>query len=210
MTPWMAADAWTRLEQRLTWAQRIASALGVLLIIGLLVAHVRDRAKDARIAELRGRITADSALRVAAQARTDTAVIRAVRAVEETVRADSGWTSAKRVAARMPAMVASTKPDTVKIRELVATIDTLVVAGDQLQRAAAADTAAIAQLGATFIVERSAWDLERADLARALKVSESRSRHWGLGGSVGYAVIRDGAGVVRVGPGVTLGITYRW
>lgn len=206
----MAADAWTRLEQRLTRWQWAAAALAALLIIGFIVAHRRDAGRDRELVALHAIIARESLERAAAVAHTDSAIMQSETAVRRSSRADSGWTNAHRAAARVPTILASTKPDTVKIRELVATVDTLRIAGDSLQRAAAADTIAIAQLRARFLVERSAAQRERDDLAKALAVSEARHRHWGLGATIGYSGIRDQAGIVRVGPGITVGATYRW
>jgi hypothetical protein len=189
---------------------RVAVAAGVALALAFIVEHIRDAGRDAELLRLEGVVSRDSTARVAAAAKTDTAIAHADTTVRNSARADSGWNRARAAAARVPAIIASTKPDTVKIRELVATVDTLRIEGNSLQKAAAADTAAIVQLQVSFADERKTWKTERGDLARALQVSESRRRHWGLGATAGYGAVRDNAGVVRSGPSVTVGLTYRW
>lgn len=210
MSQHLAADAWGRLERRAATWQAAAIAVVVLVVAWAVVEHVRDRRRDAELARLHGVILRDSTARVAAVAKTDSSLVQATQATASTAHAEDAWSAATRRAATVPAIVAAPVHDTIKIRELVATVDTLRLAGDSLARAAAADTIALQQLHASIIGERAAWQLERTDLARALQVSEARHRHWGLGATLGYGALRDNAGVVHVGPTLNVGVTYRW
>ncbi len=183
---------------------------GALLVLTLVVQHFRDAGRDRELEQLRGIVGRDKIQREAATAKTDTAVEHADTAVHRTARADSGWDTARRSAAGVPAILAKPVHDTVKIRELVTQIDTLIVAGEALKRAAAADTVAIAELRVSFAGERKAWSTERDDLKHSLDVSESRHRHWGLGCTGGAGVVRSTSGVLYAGPAVTCGVAYRW
>lgn len=188
-----------------------AIAAAAMIVLTLVVQHVRDRGRGEQLAQLHGVILRDSTARVAAVAKTDTSLVQAAQATTATGHAEAAWTRATRRAATVPVILSAPVHDTVKIRELVATVDTLRVAGDSLAAAAAADTMALQQLRASIVGERSAWQLERSDLAHALDVSEHQHRHWGLGITIGPTIVRDPAGVVRAGPiGATVGITYRW
>lgn len=186
-----------------------AIAAAAALVVFFVVEHVRDRHRDAELEQLHGIIHEDSAARVRSTLRTDTVIKRADTAVTITRSADSGWARARVSAARVPAILAAPVHDTVKIRELVEVVDTLVVRGDSLERAADADSTAIVQMTASFQGERAGWAKERGDLSHALDVSEAQRRHWGLGVTFGYAVVHD-AGTFRAGPGVSVGLTYRW
>jgi hypothetical protein len=188
-----------------------AIVAGVVLVLGFLIEHHLDANRDRELEQLHGIIARDKKARAAAVATTDSVIRKADTVAKQSAHADSGWKRARATAARVPVILAAPAPDTVKIRELVQVIDTLRVAGDSLARAAAADTAAIAQLRVAIGAERRAWSTERDDLNHALKVSEARHRHWGLGATLGPTVMRDPAGVVRAGPiGLSVGLTYRW
>lgn len=192
-------------------AREIRIAIGALaaLVVVFVVEHVRDRHRDAELQQLHGAIARDSAVRIRATQHTDTVTRRADTAVTGTRRADSGWARARVSAARVPAILAAPVHDTIKIRELVEVVDTLVVRGDSLERAADADSAAIVQMTAAITGERASWKTERGDLSHALDVSEAQHRHWGLGATFGYAVIQHRGAIVG-GPGASVGITYRW
>lgn len=187
-----------------------AIVAGAVLVLAFVLEHARDANRDRELEQLHGVIARNSKVRVAAVARTDTVFLRGDTATKRTARADSGWTRARSAADQVPAILAAAVHDTVKIRELVAVVDTLRIAGDSLARAAAADTAVIHDLRIAIGNERSAWADERRDLAHALEVAEARRRHWGPGATLGYGALRDNAGVIRAGPAIVIGLTYRW
>jgi len=209
-----AADSWTKIEQRLARWRGTAIVAAVAIVAGLLYGHYhghyRDAGRDRELVQLHALISRDSSQRVAAVAHTDTAMARADTAVQQSRGADSSWTHARTLAERAHQVATSTAPDTEKVHALVTIVDTLRVAGDSLRVALVRDTAAIVQLRVAIGGERAAWSTERQDLQHALTVSEAQHRHWGLGITAGAAVVRDPDGSLHSGPGVTIGITYRW
>jgi hypothetical protein len=176
-----------------TW-MALAAVLAAVLVLAFVVEHVRDSHRDAELVTAHARIAQDSIARVTAVARTDTVSAAVDTDLRASVRADTVWLRAK-AAADVPAILAAAVPDTVKIRELAHVDSTLVAAGDVMR-----DTER----------ERRTWQKERDDQAAALALSESRRRHWGLGATVGYALVRESSGAIRSDPGIMLGLTYRW
>jgi hypothetical protein len=183
----------------------------ILVVLVLFVEHLRDHARDTELTSLRQRVAADSAARVAQGARTDTIRRRVDTAAHVVAHADTVYRrAASTVRARVDTILASSVPDTVKIRELVHEVDTLRVTGDSVVHACTELANTCQQLRVQVDVERAAWASERKDLTHALDVSEARHRHWGLGVTAGAAAMRLPDGSIRAGPGLTLGITYRW
>jgi hypothetical protein len=213
-----AADrfAWrTRLESLAALALKPETwmALAAVLVAGIVVAfvveHAHDSRRDAELVAAHAQIARDSITRVAAVARTDTASAIVDADLRSSARADTVWLRAK-AAADVPAILAASVPDTVKIRELAHVDSTLVIAGDAMRDTTITLRADVAGLQTQFGAERRTWQTERDDQAAALALSESRRRHWGLGGTAGYALIRNPSGAIRAGPGIMFGITYRW
>jgi hypothetical protein len=190
---------------------KLVAGAGVALVAALAAVHYVDARRDALLAQLHGEIGRDSSARVIATQRSDSAIANAAAAAATVAHADSEWHHATTTAAQVPRILSQTVHDTVKIQELVYVVDTLVARGDSLEHAAIADTMATAQLRQQLIGERTTWELERADLAKALKTSESQHRHWGLGFTLGPTMTRDPGGFVRIDPlGLNVGVTYRW
>ncbi len=186
-------------------------AAAAVLLLSLVVAHVRDAGRDKELERLHGMITRDSAARVAAVVRTDTLGRRLDTAARAAARVDTVWRAAATNAlARVDTIVRGVAPDSSKIAALAHIDSSLVVAGTALADTTHQLRAAAIDFRAQVAVERSAWATERETLAQALKVSEARHRHWGLGATLGYGVMRDNAGEVRAGPTLNVGITYRW
>ncbi len=189
----------------------IAGAAVGLLVLAFVVEHFRDAAKDSELVTLHQQLAVDSTLRKQAIARTDTSgakVDRLTRIVDHTVTL---WrTAADSARKNVAAIVASPAPDSTKIRQLAAHVDTLIAKGDSLADVADSLKAAAVKFRVDVSIERASWAKERGDLAKALSVSESRRRHWGLGATLGYGVTRTNDGTVRAGPAVVAGLTYRW
>jgi hypothetical protein len=191
-----------------TW-MALAAVLAAVLVLAFVVEHVRDSHRDAELVTAHARIAQDSIARVTAVARTDTVSAAVDTDLRASVRADTVWLRAK-AAADVPAILAAAVPDTVKIRELAHVDSTLVAAGDVMRDTTIKLRADVAGLQTQFGAERRTWQKERDDQAAALALSESRRRHWGLGATVGYALVRESSGAIRSDPGIMLGLTYRW
>jgi hypothetical protein len=192
-------------------ARLVAGGIVAAIVVALVIAHCADNRRGDTLTRLHGQIDRDSAARVAATAKTDTALVQLKTATAAIARADSGWTVATRAADRVPVILAAPVPDTVKIRELVYVVDTLRERGDSLERTVVADTVAVAVLYTQLRGERAAWQLERNNVGKALETSEAQHRHWGLGATLGPTITRESGGTVRANLiGLTVGITYRW
>jgi hypothetical protein len=188
-----------------------ATVAGVCVALAFVVSAIRDRHRDADLVRLHQTIAADSARRVDATVATDHSLARQDTTAKAAAHQDSAWHAAASNARTTTGQIlASRKPDTVKIQELVYQIDTLIVHGDSLAKADSTDRDAIAAARVSFGIERAAWSTERKTLAHSLDVSEARHRHWGLGVTAGPTIVRDPQGVVRGGLGMTIGVTYRW
>jgi exosome complex RNA-binding protein Csl4 len=189
----------------------VLGTAAVSIVTTAIVQHQRDAGRDRELLELHGRITADSVIRALAVAKTDADGSVLDTAVRAAAHADSSWHAATGSArAHVGEIVASTKPDTVKIAELVDQVDTLIVKGDSLAGRVDSLRAAAVNFRVAVGVERASWEMERKDQATALAVSETRHRHWGLGATAGATLVRTPDGQVRAGPGITLGLTFRW
>jgi hypothetical protein len=191
-----------------TW-MALAAVLAAVLVVAFVVEHRRDSRRDAELLQAHARIAHDSLARVSAVALTNSMTATVDADLRSSARADTVWLRAK-AAADVPAILAAAVPDTVKIRELAHVDSTLVAAGDAMRDTTIKLRDDVAGLQAQFGAERRTWEKERDDQAAALELSESRRRHWGLGATVGYGVVRDPSGAFRSGPGIMLGLTYRW
>jgi hypothetical protein len=191
-----------------TWMALVA-VLVAAVVIAFVVEHRRDSRRDAELVTAHARIARDSLARAAATVRTDSVSAAVDTDLRSSVRADTVWLRAK-AAADVPAILAAQVPDTVKIRELAHVDSSLIAAGDVMRDTTIKLRADVAGLQTQFGAERRTWQKERDDQAAALALSESRRRHWGLGATVGYALVRESSGAIRSDPGIMLGLTYRW
>lgn len=186
----------------------IGAAMGAAAVIAVVL--TRGTQLDAKLVQAKHVVTADSAARVVQMAMTDTVRAAAAEHATASARIDTVWLEAKRTALdSVPAIVSSSAPDTVKIRDLVHVIDTLIVRGDSLAHANVLLVADVRGLDAQIDSERAASSRVIDDEAKALRISESEHRHWGFGCSGGPGLM-DVAGAGRLSLlSVSCGLTYR-
>lgn len=189
--------------------------IGVIVVMLVLwafsCAHDRDQRREGELVAQHQQISNDSAVRVVETNRTDSigkTLVHRIDTVRQTiVRYRAVSDSSRGVVERI---VQSTVHDTIKVRELVEVAFGLRHAGDSLATKCTEIANTCEAFRSQAANEREAWRRERIDLAKALKISESMHRHWGLGATVGVSMIRSSDGRILAGPGITLGVTYRW
>lgn len=176
----------------------------------LFIQHARDSHREEALIAKHQEIRDDSLIRVAVVARTDTLSTRLDSAIHVARVADSSWHAATASATTsVQTIIHSTKPDTIKIKELVYQVDTLIMKGDTLAKRGEALADTLAKFRVSVSLERSAWKKERDDLNSALNISEAMHRHWGFGCAGGGGLTRAPSGQIIAGPSVTCGIAYR-
>ncbi len=197
----------------MTTRQWIVGSLGtvvVLVLTVLFIERIRDAHREDALIAKHQEIHDDSIARIAAMRATDTLSVRLDSALRAAHVANSNWHAATaHVATTVQTIVKSAKPDTVKIRELVYQIDTLVMRGDTLAQRDEALADTLTKFRVNVSLERAAWLQERNALASALKISEAMHRHWGFGCAGGGGVSYTPSGQIVAGPSVSCGIVYR-
>lgn len=200
-------------------------ALAVVLVVGFLVRHDSDARNAGKIEQLTQRISQDSIQAIRDSVVRDsltkvtTQVDRHVAAAASNfAKSDTVWSKHRdTVKTTVTTIVNSTVPDTQKITELVALVDTTTQKADDAIKAAEVLADSVVALRQAFGIERSGWATqlagwakERSDMASKINLLEKLSRHWGVGAALGYGVQRSTEGVLRAGPVLAVGVVYRY
>ncbi len=185
--------------------------VAVLVVFGFCVKRDMDTKNGARIAIDDSVRKVQAVAQVVAQKKTDSAS-HALDTLSRVVQhVDTAWVIRKvAVNTTVERIVHDVTPDSTKVRQLVVQIGVLEVVGDSLKEANRALFRGDSSFRVAVAGERLAAAATLQTATGEIGLLKHLSRHWGLGGGIGYGATRDGQGIIRAGPTLTVGLVYRF
>jgi hypothetical protein len=191
----------------------LTGAVIVLVAIAVLLfaKHDSDTRRDGRIVILDSLRRQDSIARVGAERALDSARKAVHTASIRLTQVDTLWRTTTHSVTNVVEKIVH---DTVmtaeeKVPLLVTQITRLQAVGDSLSRAGRLLQSELATDSMARDNEHALAAKERLAASQEIALLKKQSRHWGLGGSLGYGAMKVGPRVYS-GPVLNLGLVYRF